>query len=170
MAGKRRLRRPHQSEVELDITAFMNLMVALVPFLLVSAVFTQISILELSLPAPGGAATSLEEKKKLALEIIVREDALEVGDRDVGLLGRIPRSADGHDYNALAKKLRELKTQFPQSLDVTILLEPDIAYDTIVQVMDTARVYETETNGRRVKAELFPAVSIGDAPKRVAAP
>ncbi|HED18649.1 MAG TPA: biopolymer transporter ExbD, partial [Gammaproteobacteria bacterium] len=46
---------------ELDITAFMNLMVILVPFLLISAVFSRITILELDLPAPG---TASQQKNK----------------------------------------------------------------------------------------------------------
>jgi len=47
-------------EVELDITA-LNLMVVLVPFLLMSALFTSISILELKLP---GMSSSKKDNKK----------------------------------------------------------------------------------------------------------
>ncbi|NIO40724.1 MAG: biopolymer transporter ExbD, partial [Burkholderiales bacterium] len=35
---------------ELDITAFMNLMVVLVPFLLITAVFSRMTVLDLTLP------------------------------------------------------------------------------------------------------------------------
>lgn len=47
-----RRRHSHKTSVqtELNITAFMNLMVILVPFLLMTAVFTHLTILELNLP------------------------------------------------------------------------------------------------------------------------
>ncbi len=51
------IRRKHgksKEAPELDITAFLNLMVVLVPFLLVSAVFSRITILELNMPAGAG--------------------------------------------------------------------------------------------------------------------
>ncbi|MCH7773164.1 MAG: biopolymer transporter ExbD, partial [Bacteroidetes bacterium] len=49
----RRLNRRRHPAVELNITAFMNLMVVLVPFLLITAVFTHVTVLDLNLPPPG---------------------------------------------------------------------------------------------------------------------
>ena len=44
---------------EIDVTTFLNLMVVLVPFLLITAVFSRLTIVELNLPsAAGGAATT----------------------------------------------------------------------------------------------------------------
>ena len=48
--------------------------------------------------------------------------------------------------------------------EATLLLEPDIEYDVIVQVMDTLRVVNTMEDGMMAKAELFPDITIGDAP------
>ena len=45
-----------------------------------------------------------------------------------------------------------------------MLLEPDVAYDVLVQVMDTVRVAVLPEEERMVRAELFPEISIGDAP------
>ena len=39
-----RRRRSRDTDVELNITAFLNLMVVLIPFLLINAVFAQVSI------------------------------------------------------------------------------------------------------------------------------
>ena len=49
----RRIQRRKHPAAELNITAFMNLMVVLVPFLLMTAVFSHITILDLNLPPPG---------------------------------------------------------------------------------------------------------------------
>src|SRR5256885_1694025 len=94
---KRRLRR---RPAELDITAFMNLIVVLVPFLLSAVVFSRLAVLDLNLPA--GASGPTEMKRGLQLEITVRPDSLEVGDRNVGLIQRIASTPAGHDFHALS--------------------------------------------------------------------
>jgi biopolymer transport protein ExbD len=144
----------------------MNLMVILVPFLLITAVFSRLTILELNLP--GSSSEPVEpQDQAFQLEIIVRQDKIEVGDRNQGLLGTYPNAKDGaYDYAALAEKLRELKGRYPTKTDASILLEQDVAYDTIVQVMDTVRVAQDvdEDEGKISRSDLFPDISIGDAP------
>jgi biopolymer transport protein ExbD len=139
--------------VELNITAFMNLMVILVPFLLITAVFSRLAILELNLP--GSSSEPVEP-----------QDKIEVGDRNQGLLGIYPNGDGGYDYDALAEKLLELKGRYPTKTDASILLEQDIHYDTLVQVMDMVRVSQEvdEDEGQIIRSELFPDISIGDAP------
>jgi biopolymer transport protein ExbD len=159
--ASRRHRR--KDAAELNITAFMNLMVVLVPFLLITAVFSRLTILELNLPS--STQSTPETEQVLNLEIVVRKDELQVADRGTGLLKAIPRSAQGYDLEALRSFLRdEVKTRFPDASAVTILLEPDIPYDAVVQVMDAVRVDTSEVDGRLVQTELFPDISIGDAP------
>jgi biopolymer transport protein ExbD len=75
---------------EMNITAFMNLMVVLVPFLLLSAVFSRLTILQLNLP---GEATPTTEVAQLQLEVIVRKEMIDVADRGTGLLRRLPNVA-----------------------------------------------------------------------------
>ena len=159
----RHWRNHHRQETaELNITAFLNLMVILVPFLLITAVFSQVAILELNLPSSTDQLDA--EPETMQLEVTVRGDRLEVGERNAGLLTAIPRTETGHDLVALGDYLKQVKARFPDKLDATILLESDVAYDVLVQVMDTVRVYEAEGAGENVQAELFPEISIGDAP------
>ena len=166
MIRSRRGGRHHRHDAaELNITAFMNLMVILVPFLLITAVFSRLAILELNLP--GSSSEPVEpQDQTFQLEIIVRQDKIEVGDRNQGLLGSYPNNEEGYDYVALADKLLELKGRYPSKTDAAILLEQDIAYDTLVQVMDTVRVAQEldEDKGVIGRSDLFPNISIGDAP------
>ena len=109
MIRSSRAGRRNVETAELNITAFMNLMVILVPFLLITAVFSRLTVLELNLP--GSSSEPVEQQDQtFQLEIIVRQDKIEVGDRNQGLLGIYPNTDDGaYDYAALADKLRELK-------------------------------------------------------------
>ena len=163
MISRRRGGRHNTETAELNITAFMNLMVILVPFLLITAVFSRLAILELNLPGSSSEPVDPQEQV-FQLEVIVRLDKIEVGDRNQGLLGVYPNSVDGYDYDALATKLGELKKRYPKKTDAAILLEQDIAYDTLVQVMDTVRVAEAIEDESIKRSDLFPDISIGDAP------
>lgn len=158
-------RQRHKEVQELNITAFMNLMVVLTPFLLITAVFSRLAILELNLPASQSQA-QVDETPEFQLEITVRESGIEVGDRNVGTLSRIEKRGDDYRLDELSTFLARVKQQFPDKTDATVLLEPDISYQTLVAVMD--RVRETQSrdpvDNRLVKSELFPEVSIGDAP------
>lgn len=165
MRSNRRKRRQAETP-EMDITAFMNLMVVLVPFLLITAVFSRLAIIELDLPAASSAAV---EEPVFQLEVTVRADGLEVGERSQGLLTRLPRTEGNYDLDGLATYLQRVKSNYPDMSNVTVLLEPDVPYDTLVQVMDVLRAHEVRDGGRFVQAELFPDISIGDAPASGAA-
>ena len=155
----------HKETAELNITAFMNLMVILVPFLLITAVFSRLAVLELDLPSANSAAQDPEEPE-LMLEITVREGLIEVGDRAGGTLSRISSSDSSYDLDALSTYLQRVKRQCPAKSNATVLLEPDISYQVLVEVMDTVRVAELvdEASSEVVRYELFPEISIGDAP------
>ena len=163
MMRSRRDSRRNADTAELNITAFMNLMVILVPFLLITAVFSRLAILELNLP---GSSTEPAQQQELTfqLEVIVRKGQIEVGDRNIGALGVYPNTGDGYDYEALSAKLSEIKESYPEKTDAAILLESEIPYDTLVQVMDRVRVEEKIEGQRVLRNDLFPDISIGDAP------
>jgi biopolymer transport protein ExbD len=148
------IRRLNKKPAELEVTAFINLIVVLVPFLLSTAVFSKLSVMELSLPAAAAAGLEQLKAEDLQLEVVLRADAMEVGDRIGGLIQRIPASADGPDTTALIALMQGIKTKFPQETEVSVLPEADTAYQHIVKVMDAAR------------AAQFPEIAVGDAPVR----
>lgn len=163
LTGHRRRQRDEET-TELNITAFMNLMVILVPFLLMTAVFSQLAILELNLPGSSSEPADPQDMT-FQLEVTVRDQQIEVGDRNVGALGVYPNEAGGYDFDALSAKLTEIKASYPEKTDASILLEADIPYDTLVQVMDRVRVVVSVDEDKTiVRRDLFPDISIGDAP------
>jgi hypothetical protein len=103
------------------------------------------------------------------LEVMVRKDLLQVTDRNSGPLATFPITAHGYDYEGLTEYLKRVKAKFPEKTEATILLETDTPYDTLVQVMDRVRVFEQGSGLELVQAELFPDISIGDAPATDAA-
>jgi len=157
-----RVRRLRKYSPGLDITAFMNMIVVLVPFLLTTTVFSRLAVLELSLPAQSSGFEQL--KGDLQLEIVIRGDALEIQDRMGGALRRVENTDKGYDFQTLSALMQQLKTRYPNKAEATILAEPDTSYDVLVQTMDAVRVAKISRSGQVAHVELFPEISIGDAP------
>jgi len=166
MIGRSRRRRAEADE--LNVTAFMNLMVVLVPFLLITAVFSRLTILQLNLP--GDAAAAQETEQVLNIEVIVRRDSIQIADRGTGLLQALPNLDGDYDLKGLTTYLQLIKQKYPQKTDATVLLESDTNYDTVVQVMDAVRAITVDVGGKPTQAALFPDISIGDAPEAAPLP
>lgn len=163
----RRHRRVKAQEAELDITSFMNLMIVLVPVLLLSLVFSQVRILNLQLPI--GASSDQQPAPELKqLELIVSEQGFELNYPSGISLKKIPKTDTNYDFVLLSKYLQDLKLTFQQNeiekSDITILLSPDIDYQTLVSTMDTVKSFKAVVAANLVDAELFPLISLGDAP------
>ena len=158
----RKLERHSRKPAELLLVPMIDIFTVLVTFLLMTAVFSRTVILQLNLPPPNTAFR--EPPPGLQLEVMVRKELLQVADRNSGPLATIPNTQAGYDYGALTDYLKRVKAKFPEKTDATILLEPDTPYDTLVQVMDRVRVFEASQGTNSVQAELFPDISIGDAP------
>jgi biopolymer transport protein ExbD len=169
---KYRRRRSERTAPELDITTFLNLMVILVPFLLISAVFSRVTILELSVPA-GGSGGAASGQPEYTIEVVVRKAGLELSNGRQ-TLAAMPKVDGEYRYDQLTDMLIRLKSDYPEKEDATVLMEPDIDYDTLIQVMDRVRATEIKdiatSDGEPEQAEeeqlltLFPLISIGDAP------
>jgi biopolymer transport protein ExbD len=113
MARRHHYRRKKETP-ELELTTFLNLMVVLISFLLVTAVFSRITIQELRLPTAGGGASV--GKPLVTIEVILRKN--------------------------------------------------DISYQDVIRVMDAVKTARVRQTGQEQieKIELFPDVSVGDAP------
>jgi biopolymer transport protein ExbD len=184
MARRKHHYRRQKEVPELNITTFLNLMVVLVPFLLITAVFSRVTILELSLPT--GGSSSAANKQQLTIEVIVREKGLEIGNGKQ-VLARFPllktedvEVAEGeevepdisklYDTKLLSKYLTKIKAKYPDKTDALVLMEADIEYRVLIRIMDAVRSTFIRQQGTEGKADvlqqivLFPDISIGDAP------
>jgi biopolymer transport protein ExbD len=147
---------------ELNIVAFMNLMVILVPFLLITAVFSEMTILELNLPKPGNPDEP-QDQVKLQLELVLRPESFDLRDGNVGLIKTFKRTGAATNWNEFSNFLLDIKRRFPQEQNITLLIEPSVDYKTLIAVMDHVRSADTVSGLSVVTEPLFPNVSIGDA-------
>jgi len=170
MSRKIRIKAP---EADLDITSFMNLMIVLVPVLLMMMVFSHITVLELKLPALAELSelSNTSEQAK-EIEVIVRKNVINVYYPQGHIIKNIPITDAGYDYATLVETLKTLKQfllkQDIQKKDLSLLLAPETDYQTIITLMDKSRSYKAVVVASVVDAELFPEISLGDAPQLTA--
>lgn len=164
----RRLSKHHGEAADVDVTSFINLVVVLVPVLLMGMVLSHITVLDIKLPdLPASNSEQIDPPAQL--ELIVRPDYFDINYPAGIRLKRIEKTASGkYDYEVLTRYLQEIKRQLSekgiQKRDIYLLSEKNTEYQTLVSVMDTMRSYKAVVGTSVVNAELFPEVSLGDAP------
>ncbi len=163
MPRRHHYRRRTNEPAELDMTTFLNLMVVLVPFLLITAVFSRITIVELSLPSSAGGPALTDPSFRM--EVIVRDEGLELSN-GTSVIATIPKRDDAYDLETLSDMVMALKRDHPNDDDASVLLEPNIEYDHLIQVMDAVRSVELpQVDDEGItRVALFTDISIGDAP------
>ena len=165
----RRLSKRNSEDADVDVTSFINLVIVLVPVLLMGMVLSRITVLDLKLPDIASNPAQQQEEPPAQLELIVRADYFDINYPAGIQLKRIEKTASGnYDYDNLTLYLQEIKRQLMdkgiQKRDINLLSEKGIDYQTLIQVMDTVRSFKTVVVTSVVNAELFPEVSLGDAP------
>lgn len=164
----RRLSKRGGEVADVDVTSFINLVVVLIPVLLMGMVLSHITVLDIKLP--DIAVSNGEQVEPPAqLELVVRADYFDINYPAGIRLKRIEKTDKGqYDYETLARYLQEIKRQLSdkgiEKRDIYLLSEKTTDYQTIVSVMDTLRSYKAVVVTSVVNAELFPDISLGDAP------
>ena len=163
MARRHHYKRRTKPDHELDVTTFLNLMVVLVPFLLITAVFSRLTIVELNLPSSAGGAADTEQGFRP--EVIVREEGIEISNGTV-VIATIPNKEGEFDLASLSDYMVELKATYPEQDGASVLMEAQIPYDYLIQVMDIVRSVSVPVEGQEEfeQVALFSEISVGDAP------
>jgi biopolymer transport protein ExbD len=173
----RRERKP----AELLLVPMIDIFTVLVTFLLMTAVFSRIAIMQIDLPS---SVSPMPEEPKFRLEVVVRQDGFELSDGKQAI-GTIPKASGAYDLKALTEGVLAVKREHPTSEDASVLSEPKVPYDELIQAMDAIRSTElpaadplvagaalpTTRAGapsagapQTVKVALFTNIALGDAP------
>ncbi len=163
MARRHHYKRRVSNTYDIDVTTFLNLMVVLIPFLLITAVFSRLTIVELNLPSSAGGPSNGADSFRV--EVIVREQGVEISN-GTAIIATIPKKEEEFDLDALSNMMVELKREYPDQESASVLMEARIPYDYLIQVMDVVRSVKvpTEVEDEFELYALFSEISVGDAP------
>ena len=137
----KRINRSLTSQIEiidLDMTPVMNLFMVLIPFLMSMAVFTQIAIVDFSLPPAQGEGGGTESTKELDISVIISEN----GFRIVGTgkkLDLVPKIRGRYQMDQLKTLLKAIKFQYPSQKSVILVFDGNTLYDDVIKFMDVCR-------------------------------
>jgi len=127
---------------DLDVTPAMSVFIVCIPFLMSMAVFSQMAVVEFSLPpATSGVSTASEtpaETKTLDISIVITPDGFQI----VGTgkkLDIVPRLRGKFQFDHLQGLLKAIKFEYPSQKSVVLVLDSDILYDDIIRFMDVCR-------------------------------
>jgi len=162
MARRHHYKRRAAATYDIDVTTFLNLMVVLIPFLLITAVFSRLTIVELNLPSSAGGLSNGADSFRV--EIIVRKEGMEISNGTT-IIATIPKKEEEFDLDALSNMMVELKREYPDHEAASVLMEARIPY-YLIQVMDVVRSVKvpTEVEDEFELYALFSEISVGDAP------
>ena len=152
----------HRKPSELLLVPMIDIFTVLVTFLLMTAVFSRISIVELDLPSSRGETVT---EPAFRLEVILRKEGFEVTNGK-DRIAAVPKVNGAYDFETLSQLAVSLKRDHPDVDTASVLLEPEIDYDSLIQVMDAVRSAEIPVgpNAQPTKVALFEDVAVGDAP------
>ena len=139
--GKRKKR---SLDAVINVVPAIDLLSCCITFLLYTAVWTQISRLQVQQLGTGAPEpTTVEQKQTLLVTLAMGERGYNIS-TSVGTSVDIPtlgRDADGKirfDLKALGDHLKTLKGNYPDAAAITVQAEDTVSYGDLVQVIDSA--------------------------------
>ncbi|MBN2586587.1 MAG: biopolymer transporter ExbD [Candidatus Fermentibacteraceae bacterium] len=156
---------------EIDLLPVMNLFCVIIPFLLLSASFLEISIIEMAptegISTSGAGTTSLaqSEEQQLQPKVIMTAEQMFLGTvfgtRPISAVTREYRDGelvDTYDYQALSEALGDFREELDREFasipvhKITILTEDNVRYDNIVMAIDVCADHGFDQPGLQVAA------------------
>ena len=127
-------------EDDLNIMPVMNLFLILVPFMLLTAVFVKISILEFSLPTADTPASEInkQENNPIVTIIAITENGFRLKTKGLQI-PIIYKEGENFNYAVLVENLKKVKSMNQQAEDIIIAPQATIKYEIIIKVMDRCR-------------------------------
>jgi biopolymer transport protein ExbD len=130
-------------DASINVVPAIDLLSCLITFLLYTAVWTQISRLQvqqLGTGAPDPAQLELQQKS-LIVTLAMSERGFNLATSagttfDVPSLGRTAEGAIQFDMKGLGDKLKQLKNDYPDQSAITVQAEDTVAYGDLVSVVD----------------------------------
>jgi biopolymer transport protein ExbD len=154
--------RPRKAS-ELLLVPMIDIFTVLVTFLLMTAVFSRITIVQLDLPSAADGKTT---EPTFRLEVIVRKEGFELTNGTQSIAA-IPQVNGEYDLKSLSELALSLKREHPQVDSASVLMDPEVNYDHLIQAMDAIRSTEVPAVGadpQPAKVALFTKIAVGDAP------
>lgn len=124
--------------VELNIVPFIDLMCVCIIFLLVTAVWTQVSMIQLGTSLYGKQNDTGQvdppPRADLPLRVDIKADGYYINAGKS--VSQIPKLNGDYNFLALVDALKKIKTQYPEKNDATVAIAEELLYNDLIRGMD----------------------------------
>lgn len=125
--------------VDLNLVPFIDLMSVLITFLLITAVWTQVSMIQIGSSLYGKKMESQPNPippphSDLVLKVDVKDAGyiLTVGSQIMSL----PKKSGEYDEAGLLSQLQRVKLNFPDKVDAVVAVSDELEYNQLIRAMD----------------------------------
>ena len=135
-------KRKKSLDAVINVVPAIDLLSCCIAFLLYTAVWTQIARLQVQQLGTGAPETEQSDpQKQLLVTLAMGERGFNLSTSaglslDIPMLGRGQDGAARYDLKVLAEKLKQLKSENPETAAVTVSAEDTVNYGDLVQVID----------------------------------
>ena len=123
---------------ELNLVPFIDLMSVMITFLLITAVWSQVSMIKLGSSIYGKENTDEKMKPPPRSDVPFRLDVKATGYRII--IGKqkiqIPKVNNEYDKRSLLARLEQIKQAYPDKVDCVITAEEELKYEYLIHGMD----------------------------------
>lgn len=131
----------NSTDFDLNITPIIDAFTVLIAFMLASASFLSIGILDAGIAAGGAEATPNTEPPPVTIQITLQPDRsirFEVSGKENSKYS-VPANDGGWNLGESAKRLEALKAKWPTVNALTLTAENTVEYKDVVTVMESTR-------------------------------
>lgn len=133
-------RKKKSLDAVINVVPAIDLLACCISFLLFTAVWTQVSRLQVQQLGTGAPETpTLDQQKSVLVTLAMGERGFNLS-TSTGTSFDIPRAQQGgelkFDLEGLEAKLKQLKSDYPDTSAITVSAEDTVAYGDLVQVID----------------------------------
>jgi biopolymer transport protein ExbD len=151
---------------DLNLVPFIDLLSVLITFLLVTAVWLQMSSLdtEQSIQDPNQTPPPMETPPTPPLTVHISADAIEVFRNIDGRQVFAARGPDQYDWVAIGEAIKAEKSAWPIEVQATIITDDGVKYEHMIKALDISREHgfeKTLLGGGPARAAALPPPSGG---------
>ncbi len=141
----KKFRRSHsesEQDFELNLASIIDCFTVLIAFLLVSASFVSIGVLDAEVAASGSEVTEKEDSPvQLVIDLKSDRSILVYLSGQINRIHRIQAKTRGEwNFDALTDRLAIVKGEWPALKSATLLADNKVAYRDVVKSMEVARL------------------------------
>lgn len=126
-------------DANINLVPYIDMLMTIMTFLMMTAVWTQIAMLEVQ-NASGGAQSEPEEpdpNKPKPILVLVTDRAIKVQEEG-GEQQEFPTTGDSYDFKGVTNVMDAFKKARPERTEVKIQSEDGVKYENLVRVIDIA--------------------------------